>query len=144
MARPIRVRGECPRCGEVVETDADVVSAIGVIEHLRDPHELFAAFGRSRASVLYCYSLGKAQRILAGVDASIGPIVCHGARPKRMFAILHAASVTIPMMKQLKKRPRYTARNPRTTDADRSLYPSAPKQQPTTTNITTNFIAHLP
>ncbi len=22
MARPIRVRGECPRCGEVVETDA--------------------------------------------------------------------------------------------------------------------------
>ena len=32
-----------------------------------------------RASVLYCYSLGKAQRILAGVDASIGPIVCHGA-----------------------------------------------------------------
>lgn len=33
----------------------------------------------NRASVLSCYSLGKAQRILAGVDASIGPIVCHGA-----------------------------------------------------------------
>ncbi len=32
-----------------------------------------------RASVLVCYSLGKAQRILGGVDASIGPIVCHGA-----------------------------------------------------------------
>lgn len=32
-----------------------------------------------RASVLVCYSLGKAQRLLAGVDASIGPIVCHGA-----------------------------------------------------------------
>jgi putative mRNA 3-end processing factor len=32
-----------------------------------------------RASVLFAYSLGKAQRILAGVDASIGPIVCHGA-----------------------------------------------------------------
>ena len=32
-----------------------------------------------RASVLFCYALGKAQRILAGVDASIGPIVCHGA-----------------------------------------------------------------
>ena len=32
-----------------------------------------------RASVLACYSFGKAQRILAGVDAAIGPIVCHGA-----------------------------------------------------------------
>ncbi len=32
-----------------------------------------------RASVLSCYSFGKAQRILAGVDASIGPIVVHGA-----------------------------------------------------------------
>ena len=33
----------------------------------------------NRASVLYCYAFGKAQRILAGVDASIGPIVTHGA-----------------------------------------------------------------
>ncbi len=32
-----------------------------------------------RASVLFCYSFGKAQRILAGVDAGIGPIFCHGA-----------------------------------------------------------------
>jgi putative mRNA 3-end processing factor len=32
-----------------------------------------------RASVLFCYAFGKAQRLLAGVDASIGPIVCHGA-----------------------------------------------------------------
>jgi putative mRNA 3-end processing factor len=34
---------------------------------------------QNRPSVLYCYSLGKAQRILRGVDASIGPIICHGA-----------------------------------------------------------------
>jgi putative mRNA 3-end processing factor len=34
---------------------------------------------QGRPSVLYCYSLGKAQRLLHGVDASIGPIVCHGA-----------------------------------------------------------------
>jgi putative mRNA 3-end processing factor len=33
----------------------------------------------NRASVLTCYSFGKAQRILAGVDPSIGPIVVHGA-----------------------------------------------------------------
>jgi putative mRNA 3-end processing factor len=29
--------------------------------------------------VLYCYSFGKAQRILSGLDPSIGPIFCHGA-----------------------------------------------------------------
>jgi putative mRNA 3-end processing factor len=32
-----------------------------------------------RASVMFCYSFGKAQRILAGVDSRIGPIVTHGA-----------------------------------------------------------------
>jgi putative mRNA 3-end processing factor len=32
-----------------------------------------------RASVLMCYSFGKAQRILSGVDASIAPIIVHGA-----------------------------------------------------------------
>ncbi|MDB5930327.1 MAG: ligase-associated box helicase [Polaromonas sp.] len=32
-----------------------------------------------RASVLFCYAFGKAQRILHRVDASIGPIVAHGA-----------------------------------------------------------------
>ena len=32
-----------------------------------------------RASVLLCYSFGKAQRILSGIDASIGPVVVHGA-----------------------------------------------------------------
>lgn len=32
-----------------------------------------------RPSVLFAYSLGKAQRLLAGLDASIGPIYCHGA-----------------------------------------------------------------
>ncbi|HEY9396655.1 MAG TPA: ligase-associated DNA damage response exonuclease [Burkholderiales bacterium] len=32
-----------------------------------------------RASLIFAYAFGKAQRILAGIDASIGPIVCHGA-----------------------------------------------------------------
>ena len=35
--------------------------------------------GAGRASVLYAYALGKAQRVLAHLDPSIGPIVCHGA-----------------------------------------------------------------
>ncbi len=34
---------------------------------------------QGRTSVLFCYAFGKAQRILAGIDASIGPIFCHGA-----------------------------------------------------------------
>lgn len=32
-----------------------------------------------KASVLFAYSLGKAQRVLAGIDARIGPIYTHGA-----------------------------------------------------------------
>lgn len=32
-----------------------------------------------RTSVLYAYAFGKAQRVLSGLDASIGPVVCHGA-----------------------------------------------------------------
>ncbi len=32
-----------------------------------------------RASLIYCYALGKAQRVQANVDSSIGPILTHGA-----------------------------------------------------------------
>ncbi len=32
-----------------------------------------------RTSVLFVYSLGKAQRVLCGLPAGIGPVVCHGA-----------------------------------------------------------------
>ena len=32
-----------------------------------------------RCSVVFAYSFGKAQRILSGLDPSIGPIICHGA-----------------------------------------------------------------
>ena len=32
-----------------------------------------------RCSVVFAYSFGKAQRILSGLDPTIGPIVCHGA-----------------------------------------------------------------
>ncbi|HEX8406216.1 MAG TPA: ligase-associated DNA damage response exonuclease [Duganella sp.] len=34
---------------------------------------------QGRASVMQCYSFGKAQRILSGLDSGIGPIICHGA-----------------------------------------------------------------
>jgi putative mRNA 3-end processing factor len=35
--------------------------------------------GRGRTSLLFVYALGKAQRVLAGVDTAIGPIFTHGA-----------------------------------------------------------------
>jgi putative mRNA 3-end processing factor len=48
-----------------------------------------------RASLLMGYSFGKAQRILAGVDASIGPIVVHGA-VEPLNEAYRAAGVPLP------------------------------------------------
>jgi putative mRNA 3-end processing factor len=48
-----------------------------------------------RVSVLMAYALGKAQRLLAGVDPSIGPIYCHGA-VERMNREYRTAGVPLP------------------------------------------------
>lgn len=48
-----------------------------------------------RNSLLCGYALGKAQRLLAGLDASIGPILTHGA-VERMTALYRSAGVTLP------------------------------------------------
>ncbi len=48
-----------------------------------------------RASVLACYSFGKAQRVLAGVDAAIGSIVVHGA-VEPLNRAYRAAGVALP------------------------------------------------
>jgi putative mRNA 3-end processing factor len=48
-----------------------------------------------RASVLFCYAFGKAQRILAGIDASIGPLFVHGAVGLLNDAY-RASGVTLP------------------------------------------------
>jgi putative mRNA 3-end processing factor len=50
---------------------------------------------RGRASVLFAYSLGKAQRLLAGVDASIGPIVVH-RDVARYVECYRAAGIALP------------------------------------------------
>ena len=47
------------------------------------------------ASVICGYSLGKAQRILAGLDANIGPIYTHGA-VERMNEVYRAEGVELP------------------------------------------------
>jgi putative mRNA 3-end processing factor len=49
----------------------------------------------ARASVLACYSFGKAQRILSGVDPSIGPIIVHGA-VEPLNTAYRAAGVELP------------------------------------------------
>lgn len=48
-----------------------------------------------RASVVFAYAFGKAQRILASVDASIGPIVVHGA-VEPLDRAYRASGVTLP------------------------------------------------
>jgi putative mRNA 3-end processing factor len=48
-----------------------------------------------RPSLLMAYSLGKAQRVLCGVDASIGPIVVHGA-VESLNDAYRAAGVALP------------------------------------------------
>jgi putative mRNA 3-end processing factor len=46
-------------------------------------------------SVLFAYALGKAQRVLAGIDAGIGPIYCHGA-VENMNGVYRQAGVLLP------------------------------------------------
>lgn len=69
----------------------------------REQRDLFAEIDRwwadnraqGRASVLFAYAFGKAQRILAGIDASGGPIVCHGA-VESLNAAYRASGVVLP------------------------------------------------
>jgi putative mRNA 3-end processing factor len=53
-----------------------------------------------RPSLLMAYSFGKAQRLLAGVDAGIGPIVVHGAVAP-LNAAYRAAGVALPEARTL-------------------------------------------
>ncbi len=48
-----------------------------------------------RASLLYGYALGKAQRLLSGLDPSIGPILTHGA-VETMTALYRDAGIAMP------------------------------------------------
>jgi putative mRNA 3-end processing factor len=48
-----------------------------------------------QVSLLCAYALGKAQRLLAGLDPSIGPILTHGA-VERMTALYRSGGVALP------------------------------------------------
>lgn len=49
-----------------------------------------------QASILYAYALGKAQRVLSGVDASMGPIYTHGT-VEGMNHAYRQAGVSLPL-----------------------------------------------
>ena len=59
---------------------------------------------QGRASVLFTYSLGKAQRLLHAVDSSIGPIYVHSAVEK-MLPAYEAASVVFPKVEVSTEKP---------------------------------------
>src|SRR5205814_5177434 len=50
---------------------------------------------KGRASLLFAYPLGKAQRVLAGVDSSLGPIYTHGT-VERVTNIYREQGVALP------------------------------------------------
>ncbi len=50
---------------------------------------------QGKASMLYGYSLGKAQRLIAGIDPTIGPIYTHGA-VEPMNRVYREAGVNLP------------------------------------------------
>jgi putative mRNA 3-end processing factor len=68
--------------------------------------EIFAGVNRwwranrdaQKTSVIFAYALGKAQRVMAGVDASIGPIYLHGAT-EIVTRAYRASGVALPETK---------------------------------------------
>ncbi len=69
----------------------------------RPEHEVMADINRwwrnnaeaGRVSLLYGYALGKAQRLIAGLDPGIGPILTHGA-VERMTGVYRSQGVPLP------------------------------------------------
>ena len=55
-----------------------------------------------RPSMLFAYSLGKAQRVLAGLDPSIGPIFAHGA-VHPFLPVYQESGVSLPKVKKPKE-----------------------------------------
>lgn len=96
-----------PTCApfEPLTCDAFVTEATFALPIYRWPNEdaVFAEIdawwsanqSEKTTSVIYAYTLGKAQRVLAGLDAKRGPILLHGA-VQRIVDVYHAAGVMIP------------------------------------------------
>lgn len=99
----------------------------------RDPDDLFAdvnAWWRhnqsvKRASVVYAYALGKAQRLMMSIDPSIGPIYTHGA-VEALNEAYRASGVMLPPTQRVSDMPA------RGHDYSRALIVAPPSAQSTT------------
>ena len=68
-----------------------------------DPRQVFGEISqwwrrnqeREKATVIFAYALGKAQRVLNGIDRSIGPIYTHGS-VERLTNAYRQASINLP------------------------------------------------
>jgi len=77
-----------------------------------DPASVFAEINawwqanqeQRQTSMLYAYSLGKAQRVLAGVDPSLGPIAVHRA-VREFLPAYAAAGVSLPSVESAAPEP---------------------------------------
>ena len=73
------------------------------IYHWRPQDEIFADINdwwrgnadEGRASVVYAYALGKSQRVLGGLDGTVGPIYTHGAT-ERITHAYRDAGIDLP------------------------------------------------
>lgn len=79
-----------------------------------------------RASVLFCYAFGKAQRILHGVNPSIGPIVVHGA-VANLNDVYRSTGVQLPHAYRVSELP-----EDKSVDVSQSLVLAPPSAQGTT------------
>jgi putative mRNA 3-end processing factor len=73
-----------PVCCDVFVTESTFGLPVFRWAPQRDVFDAVNAWWRAnadagRASVVYAYSFGKAQRVLSGLDPAVGPIVVHGA-----------------------------------------------------------------
>jgi len=105
-----------PTCApfEAVRCDTFITeSTFGLpIYRWPDPAEVFADMAgwwranadAGRASVLYCYAFGKAQRVLAGIAMAggrdCGPIVCHGA-VDNLNEVYRQTGVSLPLTQRV-------------------------------------------
>jgi putative mRNA 3-end processing factor len=53
-----------------------------------------------RTSVILCYALGKSQRVLSGLDASIGPILFHGAM-EQLTEVYRRHGIALPLARRV-------------------------------------------
>jgi putative mRNA 3-end processing factor len=78
---------------------------------------------KGRTSVLFCYAFGKAQRLLSGLDPSIGSILLHGAM-EPLTRIYREAGVALPPTQ-------YVGQMAETTRVDSSIVLAPPSAQST-------------